>query len=116
MDVLAPGRGSGRGRGYTAASVPDLPDAEVRHLPVLAEPPEPRPLEPRYRRLAALPAPVVAAAGGFLAGVVTFLAVRVLRRPRRRPGRTLRLGARRRRGEEIVASRSFLVDVHLLRR
>lgn len=96
--------------------MPDLPDAEVRHLPVLAEPPEPRPLAPRLGRLAQLPAPVVAAAGGFLAGVVTFVAVRVLRRPRRRAGRTLRLGTRRRRGDEIVASRSFLVDVHLLRR
>lgn len=98
--------------------MPDLPEAEVRHLPVLAELPEPRPLERRYPRLAALPAPVVAAAGGFLAGVATFVLVRVLRRPRRHAvaRRAVRLGRRRRDAHDVVASRSFLVDVHLLRR
>ncbi|MEX2195650.1 MAG: hypothetical protein WD844_10225 [Thermoleophilaceae bacterium] len=97
--------------------MPELPEAEVRHLPVLAELPEPRPLERRYPRLAALPAPVVAAAGGFLAGVATFVLVRVLRRPRSMPARRrpARLG-RRRDKQDVVTSRSFLVDVHLLRR
>lgn len=97
--------------------MPDVPEAEVRHLPVLAELPEPRPLERRYPRIAALPAPVVAAAGGFLAGVATFVLVRVLRRPRRSPTRRAsRLGRRRRDAHDVVASRSFLVDVHLLKR
>lgn len=97
--------------------MPDVPEAEVRNLPVLAELPEPRPLERRYPRLAALPAPVVAAAGGFLAGVAAFVLVRVLRRPPRvRAGRGLRPGRRRRDAQEVVASRSFLVDVHLLKR
>jgi len=97
--------------------VPEVPEAEVRHLPVLAELPEPRPLERRYPRIAALPAPVVAAAGGFLAGVATFVLVRVLRRPSRSPARrTSRLGRRRRDSQDVVASRSFLVDVHLLKR
>jgi hypothetical protein len=97
--------------------VPEVPEAEVRHLPVLAELPEPRPLERRYPRIAALPAPVVAAAGGFLAGVATFVLVRVLRRPSRAPARRAsRLGRRRRDSQDVVASRSFLVDVHLLKR
>ena len=97
--------------------MPDVPEAEVRHLPVLAELPEPRPLERRYPRIAALPAPVVAAAGGFLAGVATFVLVRVLRRPTRVTARrSSRLGRRRRDSQDVVASRSFLVDVHLLKR
>jgi hypothetical protein len=62
-----------------------------------------------------LAVPVVAAAGGFLAGVATWVMVRVLRR-RRDPARSRGglLGRRQRR--DVVASRSFLVDVHLLRR
>jgi hypothetical protein len=103
---------AGDGR-YTPPLVPDdaaLPDPEqqtdVRPLPVLAEP---RPIEPR--REASLPAAVAAATGGFLLGVLTFVLVRVLRRPR--PA-ALRLGRRRKRSE-IAASRSFLVDVHLLK-
>jgi hypothetical protein len=99
------------------ALVPDqaaLPDpeqgAEVRPLPVLAEP---RPIERRAE--VSLPAAVAAATGGFLLGVVTFLLVRVLRRPRR--GSSLRLGGGRGRGKkaEVAASRSFLVDIHLLK-
>jgi hypothetical protein len=87
---------------------PDRADGESRHLPVLAS--EARPLR------APLPAPLVAAAGGFLLGVATYLAVRALRAATS-PARVL---ARRRRkpakGLEIAASRSFLVDVHLLKR
>ncbi|HEY1274782.1 MAG TPA: hypothetical protein VGF25_07720 [Thermoleophilaceae bacterium] len=89
-----------------------LPEPETRQLPVLAEPrtierPAPVPL----------PAAVAAAASGFLLGVATFLLVKVLRRPRgvavprRRGGRMFRRGQR----VEVAASRSFLVDIHLLK-
>jgi hypothetical protein len=94
------------------ALVPDhaaLPDpeqgAEVRPLPVLAEP---RPIERRVD--VSLPAAVAAATGGFLLGIATFVLVRVLRRPK---PVALRLG--RRKKSEIAASRSFLVDIHLLK-
>lgn len=92
-------------------------EAEVRHLPVLAEAPAARPLD-RVRPLMALPAPVIAAAGGFLAGVAAFVLVRVLRRGPERAQR-IRLGRgrrARREAREIAASRSFLVDIHLLKR
>jgi hypothetical protein len=89
---------------------------EVDGVPV---PLDARPLEPR--RPALLPVPVQAAAvavGGFLAGVLT---VALFRRRSRRHARPMRRGAsrrgvRRRLDERrgIVASRSFLVDVHLL--
>ena len=83
--------------------------ADVRPLPVLAEP---RAIERRPE--VSLPAAVAAATGGFLLGVATFLLVRVLRRPR--PS-SLRLGRGRGRGKkvEVAASRSFLVDIHLLK-
>ena len=90
---------------------PEPSDADVRPLPVLAEP---RPIE--RAGPVSLPAAVAAATGGFLLGVAAFVLVRVLRRPR--PAR-LRLGRRaRRRGDrvDIAATRSFLVDVHLLNR
>jgi hypothetical protein len=85
-------------------------EADVRPLPVLAEP---RPIE-RPREVS-LPAAVVAATGGFLLGVATFLLVKVLRRPR--AAASLRLGRGRGRGKrvEVATSRSFLVDVHLLK-
>jgi hypothetical protein len=87
--------------------------AADRNLPVLAS--EARPLEPA--RDATLAAPLVAATGGFLAGIVAFVLVRALRA---RPGRGL-IFRRRRRGPaeralEIAASRSFLVDVHVVKR
>ena len=80
------------------------------NLPVLAEP---RPIERRVE--VSLPAAVAAATGGFLVGVVTFLLVRVMRRPRR--GASLRLGGGRGRGKkvDVAGTRSFLVDVHLLK-
>jgi hypothetical protein len=88
---------------------PEPEEAEVRPLPVLAEP---RPIE--RARPVSLPAAVAAATGGFLLGVACFVLVRVLRRPR--AARSLRLGGSRGRGKtEVAASRSFLVDVHLLR-
>ena len=85
--------------------------ADDRPLPVLAEA-----TTIEHRDPPSLPATIAAATGGFLLGVAAFLAVRVLRRPRR-PGRRV-VGRRRdRRGEaiNIAASRSFLVDIHLLR-
>ena len=88
------------------------PREEAANLPVLAAVPDARPIE-RFPA-PVLPAPVAAATGGFLAGVATFVLVRVMRR-RNRPRV---IGRRRRRdgGLEIAGSRSFLVDVHLLRR
>jgi hypothetical protein len=76
------------------------------NLPVLAEP---RPIE--RRPPVSLPAAVAAATGGFLLGVVTFMMVRVLRRPR---PVAMRIG-RRRKKVDVAASRSFLVDIHLLK-
>ncbi|MBA3261403.1 MAG: hypothetical protein H0T69_02775 [Thermoleophilaceae bacterium] len=85
-------------------------EAEVPPLPVLAEP---RPIE--RAGPVSLPAAVAAATGGFLLGVACFLLVRVLRRPR--AARTLRLGGGRGRARraDVAASRSFLVDIHLLK-
>ena len=86
---------------------------EERHLPVLAS--QARPIEP-VAPVGALATPAAAAAGGFLAGIVTFVLVRAARR--RPSGRGL--FRRRRNGVdralEIASSRSFLVDVHLVKR
>jgi hypothetical protein len=86
-------------------------------LPVLSEVNEVRPVEQPpmtlAQRVVALPAPVLAASAGFLAGVATFVLFR-LRHPR---GRKLRVGGRRSgKRVEIAESRSFLVDIHLLKR
>ena len=86
--------------------------AEVRRLPL---PQESLALE--RPRPASVPAAVAAAAGGFVLGVATFLLLRVLRRPaaaRSLARRRRKLGGRH--GPEIVSTRSFLVDVHQLRR
>jgi hypothetical protein len=93
------------------APLPD-PDheADVRPLPVLAEP---RPVE--HPPDVPLPAAVAAAAGGFLLGAATFLLVRVLRRPRSAATLRLARGQGRARRVEVAASRSFLVDIHLLK-
>ena len=84
-------------------------------LPVLSEVNEVRPVERApltlAQRIVTLPAPVLAATGGFLAGVATFVLFRL--RPSRRK---LRVGARRGKKIEIAESRSFLVDIHLLKR
>jgi hypothetical protein len=85
------------------------PEEEVDALPVLAEA---RPIE--RPTPAPLPAVVAAGAVGFLAGVAAWVLMRVLRRPR--GSRAVRaLGRRRARGLEISGTRSFLVDIHLLR-
>ena len=95
-----------------------MPDSEhVDALPVLAEVSEVRPVEPAaapvtlIERIAALPAPVLAATGGFLAGAASFVLFRM--RPSKRK---LRIGKRRGKKVEIADSRSFLVDIHLLKR
>jgi hypothetical protein len=80
--------------------------AVSENLPVLAEP---RPIE--RRPVVSLPAAVAAATGGFLLGIAAFVMVRVLRRPK---PVALRLGGRGKK-KDIAASRSFLVDIHLLK-
>ena len=60
----------------------------------------------------------IAAAGGLVAGVITVVAVNAARalgsqRPR---SRALRRGSKRERAVDVVASRSFLIDVHVLGR
>jgi hypothetical protein len=84
-------------------------------VPVLAAT-EARPLE--RRQGSALPAPVVAATGGALVAAVGYMLLRVLRRPvRRRAAVRVGRGRGRRRGAlEVTGSRSFLVDVHMLKR
>jgi hypothetical protein len=59
----------------------------------------------------------IAAAGGVLAGAATVAAVRAVSAVGQRAGSSRRLTARRgRRPGKVIASRSFLVDVHLLDR
>ena len=88
---------------------------QEENLPVLAG--QARPIE-RLVNDSPLPAPAMAATGGFLAGIATLVLVRVLRRSAQRPRRGI--GIRRRKGGdrslEIAGSRSFLVDVHILKR
>lgn len=89
--------------------------AEVRHLPV---PVEHRSMELDKPRPVSVPATMVAATGGFVLGVAVFVLVRVLRRPstaRALASKRGRLAAKRR-GVDVQATRSFLVDVHLLKR
>jgi len=86
-------------------------------LPVLSEVNEVRPVErppmTLAQRVVSLPAPILAATGGFLAGVATFVLWRI-RHPR---SRKVRVGGRRSGKKiEIAESRSFLVDIHLLKR
>lgn len=106
-----------------ADSADSLPDpvevdgelvAEVRRLPLPAE----ESLSLHGPRPATVPATVAAATGGFVLGVATFLLLRVLRRPaaaRSLAGRRTRVVGGRG-GPEIASTRSFLVDVHVLKR
>jgi hypothetical protein len=105
------------GAEYTRAAVPEPADSAARQtdehdrpLPVLAEA---RPIE----RPAPVPLPVAvaAAAGGFVLGVATWVLVRVLRRPRAQRVRVGRGVSRRGQKVDVAATRSFLVDIHLLR-
>jgi hypothetical protein len=58
----------------------------------------------------------IAAAGGVLAGAATVAAVRAVSSAASRTRSPRRLPGRRRERANVVASRSFLVDVHLLGR
>jgi hypothetical protein len=58
----------------------------------------------------------LAAAGGVLAGAATVAAVRAVSGVATRAKSPKRLAGRRRERQNVVASRSFLVDVHLLGR
>ena len=94
---------------------------EGRHLPVPAgaaldvaaeiEVVEARPIDNPPE--AAVPTPLAAAAGGFAAGFFTVLLVRLLRAA---PRRLFRARGRRVGEREITSTRSFLVDVHVLKR
>ena len=83
---------------------------EAEQLPVL-QGTEARPIEPA--RPVPLPVTVAAAAGGAIVGVATWVLFRLLRRPRRKA--VLKIG-KGRKGLEVQGSRSFLVDVHMLKR
>ena len=88
---------------------PQVEEEDQRQLPVLAEP---RPIE--RKPPAPLPA-VAAAAGGFVLGIATWVLVRVLRQPRPRRMKVGRGFGRRGQKVDVQATRSFLVDIHLLR-
>jgi hypothetical protein len=85
---------------------------EERHDIAVLPATEARPIERAQQ--SALPVPAAAATGGVVLAAATYLLVRILRRPARKRG-TLRVG-RGRKGLEISGSRSFLVDVHVLKR
>lgn len=94
--------------------------SEVRYLPapVTGEAVEARPARPLERLTTEpLPPAVVAATGGFLAGIASLVLVRILRGGARaqRVGGLMPRGRRRRR-LDVAGTRSFLVDVHMLRR
>jgi hypothetical protein len=92
-------------------------NGDLTYAPVPARQGPTRALERSDRMLPAVPvsAPMVAAAGGVVAGAAAIATVRAIRN--RRQIRRMRKG----KGKEIsrrsvVATRSFLVDVHLLGR
>jgi hypothetical protein len=58
----------------------------------------------------------IAAAGGVIAGAATVAAVRAVSAVGSRGGSSRRRPRRRERPQNIVASRSFIIDVHLLGR
>jgi hypothetical protein len=92
-------------------------NGDLTYAPALARQGPIRALDRRERLLPAVPVsgPVVAAAGGVVAGAAAFATVRAIRN--RRQLRRLRKGKRQEiRRRSLVASRSFLVDVHLLGR
>ena len=86
-------------------------DAEVRPLPAGREAGELDSWRGEVRNV------VIAAAGGLAAGAAT-IAVANLVRAKAAPSRTSAKGLvrRARHREDVIASRSFLVDVHLLGR
>jgi hypothetical protein len=105
--------GEGRLPKYTApdVSADAAKDRELEYAPVPANGPV-RAIEPRPRLLPALPlsGTALAATSGFLAGAAVLATLRAVR-SRRWLGR-----GRREKARSVVASRSFLVDIHLLGR
>jgi hypothetical protein len=91
-----------------AYTPPEVVDEEGNALPV---PSGRRDLQERPE--AVLVAPIAAATGGIVAGLATMLIVRGLRH---RPKRVRVGGQRRGKALEVTATRSFLVDVHMLKR
>jgi ABC-type Fe3+-siderophore transport system permease subunit len=88
---------------------------EARPLPVVADS---QPSSAIVTHQVSLPATVAAAGGGFMLGVAAFMLMRILRRPTaaRSVARRRKRMLAKRQGVDIAASRSFLVDVHLLKR
>jgi hypothetical protein len=102
----------------------ELLEAEAVEEPMRAgdeEPVEARPLPDRARASDVGPwrgevrTVAMAAAGGIVAGAATVAAVRATRAAVQQPGRLLRRRSRERM-PNVIASRSFLIDVHLLDR
>jgi hypothetical protein len=87
-----------------------------RNLPVLAEAPEARVIERVPVEPMPLSAPVAAATSGILAGLAAMALVKAVRGGGFGGRRgSVRIGGRR--GKfKVAQSRSFLVDVHLLKR
>ena len=82
----------------------------VRPLPVSYEQPGTPALRAEVKTAA------IAAAGGVIAGAATVAAVRAVSAVGSRSGSPRRRLRRRERPQKVLASRSFLVDVHLLGR
>jgi hypothetical protein len=100
--------------GIDGELVSDEQVVEARVLPVVAEA---EPTTAIATRKVSVPAAVAAAGSGMVLGIAAFMLLRVLRRPnaaRSVAKRRRRMQAKR--GVDIAASRSFLVDVHLLKR
>jgi ABC-type Fe3+-siderophore transport system permease subunit len=101
--------------GIDGELVPDEQVVEARPLPVAGGA---EPATGIATRTVSLPATVAAASGGFVLGIAGFMLLRVLRRPTaaRSVARRRRRVLAKRQGVDVAASRSFLVDVHLLKR
>jgi hypothetical protein len=91
------------------AQAGDDDPVEARPLPERAQGADVGPWRGEVRTVA------IAAAGGIVVGAATVAAVRATRAATRQPGRLLRRRPRERM-PNVIASRSFLVDVHLLDR
>jgi hypothetical protein len=112
-----------------AARVGSVSELELEGEILSEEDAEPRDADPvralpaQYEDGSALPVlrtevrtAAIAAAGGVLAGAATVAAVRAVSAVGSRPGSSRRSMRRRERPGKVLASRSFLVDVHLLGR
>jgi hypothetical protein len=96
-----------------------MAESEPQEEVIEAEPVRPLPVRSQGRTIEIWGREIgplaVAVAGGAAAGVAVVAVARAARAPRRAPRRPARRGLLRRR-EKVVASRSFLVDVHVLGR